>query len=211
MSRLFSRHSFHKVEPGEAGYKSPTATQYRILRGKRAGEIVSNAERVRLTKGAHPTKLSAERKAGTRPYVSAATEAQARKQIETRARFSRVGKWTRPNELRGRHPFLNTSGAEQSAIFKGRDLAVMQTYRDDVYGRYDIEGNLTVPGALQTGDGSQLTKYRRLKIHDVDGNRVYPETDVKKLQAWWNRKSVRARNRFESELFYNNRARAEAA
>jgi hypothetical protein len=69
---------------------------------------------------------------------------------------------------------------------------------------------LTVRGALQTGDGSALAKYRRLKIYDVNGNRVYPETDVKKLQAWWNRKSVRARNRFESELFYNNR-RAEAA
>jgi hypothetical protein len=210
MARLFSRRSFHKVQPGETGYKSPTATQFRILRGKRAGEVVSNAERVRLTKGTHPSKLAAERKAGVRQYASAATEAQARKQIETRARFSRVGKWLHPQEVTGRHTFLNTSGVEQSARFKGRDLAIMQTYRDDVHGRYNIEGELTVPGALQTGDGSQLAKYRRLKIHDVDGNLVKPETDIKKLQAWWNRKSVRARNRFESDLFQSGEL-AEAA
>jgi hypothetical protein len=208
MSRLFSHRSFHKVRPGETGYKSETATQFRILRGKRAGEIVSNAERVRLTKGAHPSKLAAERKAGTRGYVSAATEAQAKAQIETRARFSRVGKWLHPNEVTGRHPFLNMSGVEQAAIFKGRPLAIMQTYRDDVHGRYDIDGNLTAPGALQTGDGSQLAKYRRMKIYDVNGNRVYPETDVKKLQACWNRKSVRARNQFEKELFQSGEAEA---
>jgi hypothetical protein len=141
MARLFSRRSFHKVKPGETGYKSPTATQFRIVRGKRAGEVVSNAERIRLTKGAHPSKLAAERKAGQRGYVSAASEAQARAQIATRARFSRVGTWLHPNEVTGRHPFLNTSGAEQSATFKGRPLAVMQTYREDVHGRYDIDGN----------------------------------------------------------------------
>jgi hypothetical protein len=172
--------------------------------------IPHSSRQARLRFGAHPSKVAAAHKAG-RPYASVATEAQARAQIATRARFSRKDTWLKPDEVTGRHVFLNTSGVEQSAKFKGRDLAVMQTYREDVHGRYDIEGNLTVPGALQTGDGSALAKYRRLKIHDVDGNRIKPETDVKKLQAWWNRKSVRARNQFESELFYNTRQRAEAA
>jgi hypothetical protein len=199
--RLWKPGSFRKVKPGEQGYVSKTATKYRILRGKRAGEVVSNAERFKLRFGLHPSKVSAEHKAGKRRYASIATEAQARKQITTRARFSRVGTWLHPNEVRGRHPFLNTSGVEQAAIFRGRPLAVMQTYRDDVHGRYNRYGELTVPGALQTGNGSQLVKYRRMKIYDENGNRVYPETDVKKLQAWWNRKSVRARNQFEKDLF----------
>jgi hypothetical protein len=117
------------------------------------------------------TKLAAERKAGTRRYASAATEQQARAQIETSRRFSRVGKWLHPKQVTGRHPFLNTAGVEQAATFKGRDLAVMQTYREDVHGRYDRDGVLTVPGALQTGDGRELAKYRRMKIYDADGNR----------------------------------------
>jgi hypothetical protein len=49
-----------------------------------------------------------------------------------------------------------------------------------------------------------------MKIHDVDGNRVYPETDIKKLQAWWNRKSVRARNLFERDLFQSKELEAAA-
>jgi hypothetical protein len=210
VSRLFSRRSFHKVKPGETGYKSPTATQYRILRGKRAGEVVSLAEHHKLVYGAHPTKLSALLKAGKRRYKTTASEAQAQAQIKTRARLSRVGKWLHPNEVKGRHPFLNTAGVEQSAKFKGRDLAVMQTYREDVHGRYDREDTLIVPGALQTGDGSELAKYKRMKIYDADGNRVFPETDIKKLQAWWNRKTVRARNRFEADLFQSGELEAAA-
>jgi hypothetical protein len=210
MARLWKPGSFRKVKPSETGYKSKTAPQYRILRGKRAGEVVSNAERFRLRFGAHPSKVSAAHKAGSRKYKSAATEAQARKQITTHARFSRVGKWLHPNEVTGRHPFLNTSGVEQSATFKGRPLAIMQAYREDAHGRYDREGVLLIPGALQTGDGRELAKYRRMKIHDVDGNRVYPETDIKKLQAWWNRKSVRARNLFERDLFQSKELEAAA-
>jgi hypothetical protein len=207
------RSSFRKVRPGQPGYKSETATQYLVLRGKRRGEVISNAERVRLQTGLHPTALAKAHKAG-RPYKGgAAAEAQAKAQIETRGRISRKGKWLHSDQVTGRHPFLNTSGVEQSAIFKGpRDLAIMQMYREDVHGRYDREGKLIVPGALQTGDGSKLAKYKRMKNYDIDGNRVYPETDIKKLQAWWNHKSTRARNRFESELFYNDRSeRAEAA
>jgi hypothetical protein len=141
--------------------------------------------------------------------VSAATETQAKAQIATRARFSRVGKWLHPAEVTGRHVFLNTVGIEQSAIFKGRDLAVMQTYREDGYGRYDIEGELIKPGALQTGDGSSLG-YKRMKIHDANGSRVYPETDIKKLQAWWNRKSTRARNLYEQALYQSGELEAAA-
>jgi hypothetical protein len=210
MSRLWKPGSFRKVKQGEPEYVSRTAPHYRILRGKRAGEVVSNAERFKLRFGAHPSKVSAAHKAGKLKYKSAATEAQASAQIKTHARFSRVGKWLRPKEVTGRHVFLNTAGVEQAARFKGRDLAVMQTYREDVHGRYDSEGALIIPGALQTGDGRELAKFKRMKIHDADGNRVYPETDIEKLLAWWNRKSTRARNRFESELFYNTRM-AEAA
>jgi hypothetical protein len=73
--------------------------------------------------------------------------------------------------------------------------------REDVHGRFDKEGNVIVPGALQTGDGSVLKKYDRMDIRDVNGVRVRPETNVTKLRRWWDGLSVRQRNAFESELY----------
>jgi hypothetical protein len=224
MSRLFSRRSFHKVKPGEAGYKSPTATQFRILRGKRAGEVVSNAERTRLTKGAHPRIISAEHKAGKRTYVSAATEAQAEKQIATRKSpefikrlkeragkrreernkndFSlfdrRLNRWRGFRNETAVHVFLNKAGVTDRREFKGRNLAIAQVYRVDWYGPDED----TKTGAVFTGDGSALAKYDHIVVRDIDGNDVHFETDVEKLQTWWHGMSRRQRNAFEAELFY---------
>jgi hypothetical protein len=202
MARLWKSSSFRKLKPGDPGYVSATATKWRIIRGKDAGAIVSNAEKVKRTKGAHPSKLSAARKAGTLGYKSAATEAQATKQRATHRLFSRKFQWLRTTAP-ATHPFLNKAGIEQSASFRGRDLAIMQGYRDDVCGRIGRYGETKEPGALQSGDGSALKKYDHIKIYDVDGNRVRPETDVNKLRQWWDRKSVRQRNEFERELFYS--------
>src|ERR1700687_2494268 len=83
-SRLLKPPSFVKLKPGEAGYKSKTAPQYRILRGAHKGEVVSKAGRIRLIFGLHPTKLAEEHRAGLRAYKTAASEAQAKKQIEYR-------------------------------------------------------------------------------------------------------------------------------
>lgn len=228
MSRLFSRRSFHKVKPGETGYKSKTADQFRILRGKRKGDVVSNAERVRLTKGAHPSELSAAHKAG-KPYVSAASEAQAAKQIATRKSpgFIKLlkARTARRREERNKKPFspfdrrlnrwrgfrnetavyvyLNKEGATGRREFKGRNLAIAQNYRHDWYGDPDflgIDGNPR--GAVFTGDGSALVKYDHIVVRDTDGDEVHFETDVEKLRAWWFGMSQRQRNAFGAELFY---------
>lgn len=188
-----------------------TATKYRVLRGKDAGAIISNAEKVKRTKGAHPSKLSAARKAGALGYKSAASQAQAREQVDTRRRFSRKGKWLHPEQVHGTHPFLNKAGVEQRAALNSRNLAIMQTYREDVHGRIDQYGVTTRPGALETGDGSALKKYDRIKIYDADGNRIYPETNINKLRRWWNGKSIRQRNDVERELFYLTQQRRQAA
>jgi hypothetical protein len=223
LRRLLRRSSFHKVRPGEPGYKSPTATQYRILRGKRAGEVVSNAERIRLTKGAHPTKIAAEHRAGVRRYASAASEAQAKAQIATRKKnraairernnkrpFSlsdrRLKRWRGFRNETAVHLFLNKQGATDSREFKGRNLAIAQNYRHDWYGTDDDES-----GAVFTGDGSALAKYDHIKVFDIDGNEVHFETDIEKLRAWWFGMSRRQRNEFERELFYLKDRRAEAA
>jgi hypothetical protein len=41
-----------------------------------------------------------------------------------------------------------------------------------------------------------------MKIKTVDGVRVFPETDGKKLRAYWDRLSERQRNDFEKEIYY---------
>jgi hypothetical protein len=170
--------------------KRDKAERYIVTHGKNAGAIISKAERIRRVFGLHPTKLAAERKAGRLGYGPKAEERAISKSVETRRRLSRKGVWLHPDEVRGRHVFLNKAGVEQRATTKGRDLAIMQTFREDVHGRFDVEGNQTVPGALQTGDGSALTKYDRMKIYDVDGNRIYPETNIKKLRRWRDGKTV---------------------
>jgi hypothetical protein len=203
---LWKPGSFRKLKPGDVGYVSKTATKFRVLRGKDAGAIIYNAEKIKRVSGLHPTKLSEARKAGLRGYKSAASEQQAKTQSETRK-----GKWVRPEQVHGTHPFLNKAGGEQRASLNSRNLAITQTYREDVHGRVDRYGVTTRPGALETGDDSALKKYDRTRIYDVDGNRIYPETNVNKLRRWWNGKSIRQRNDFERELFYLTQQRRQAA
>jgi hypothetical protein len=204
MSRLFSRRSFHKVKPGETGYKSPTATQFRILRGKRAGEIVSNAERVRLTKGAHPTKLAAEHKAGARAYVSAAAEAQAAKQIKYRqARREQFGAPQYHGVPTHSIAYLNTAGHIAHDYFSGKNLMTMHLYRD----AYDR--------AIYTGDGSELAKFRDRVIvtyrgpglpnYHNKGAIVFPETNLKKILKHRDGMTARQRLQFDADRNYRHR------
>jgi hypothetical protein len=162
--------------------------------------FVTVTKRRDFLEGIGHTLAAAQRKAGIRGYKTAASRAKAREQIRTRRRFKRD--WSDPNDVSGTHPFLNKAGDEQTATFKGRDLVIMQEYRTDWYGRLDNYGIKTRHGAIDTGDGFALRKYDRIKIFDVDGKRVRPDTDVRKLQRWWNGKSARQRNNFERELFY---------
>jgi hypothetical protein len=220
MSHHWKPGSFRKVKPSETGYKSKTAPQYLILRGKRAGEVVSNAERFRLRFGLHPSKVSAEHKAGKRHYASAASEAQAKAQIATRKKHhhavierrnkkpfrlfdKRLNRWRGFRNETAVHVFLNKEGATDSREFKGRNLAIAQNYRADWYGSENVQ---TLAGghggAVFTGDGSALEKYDHIAVYDVDGDQVHFETDVEKLRAWWLGMSRRQRNEFEKELFY---------
>jgi hypothetical protein len=196
--RLWKSGSF---KPLYVGGKRDKARRYIVTHGKDTGEIISLAERSKRVLGLHPEKLAKERKAGRLGYGPKLEERVIPKSVITRRRFSR-DHWSNPNDVYGRHPFLSKDGFEYVRPFNGRPLAFMQTYRTDWYGRLDDYGVKVRLGAIDTGDGSALKKYDRLKIYDADGNRVHPETDVKKLQRWWNGKSARQRENFEKELFY---------
>jgi hypothetical protein len=209
--RLWKPGSFRILKPGDPGYVSKTATRFRVLRGAAGGAIISNAEKIKRTKGAHPKKLAAGRAAGVYPYKSAVSEAQAAKQIKTRSRLSRVGTWLHPEQVHGTHIFLSKDGTEQRRELNGRPLAIMQTYREDVHGRFDKGGKQVIAGGLQTGDGSALKKYDRMVIRDVNGNHIRPETNIKKLRRWWDSKTVRQRNRFEEELFQSGEGETRMA
>jgi hypothetical protein len=200
--RLWKAGSF---KPLKVGGKRDKARRYVVTHGKDAGSIISLAERSKRIFGLHPEKLAKERKAGRLGYGPKLEERAIPKSVTTRRRFSRKGKWLHPEEVTGRHIFLNKDGDEQHATFCAHNLAIMQTLREDIYGRIDVHGIITIPGALETGDGSALKKYDRIKIYDVDDVQVFPETDIQKLLRWWNGKTVRQRNAFERELFYPTR------
>jgi hypothetical protein len=203
MTRLWKPGTFKKVKPSETGYVSNTAPHYRILRGKRAGEVVSNAERFKLRFGAHPTKVSAERKAGKRRYATAASEAQAAKQIKTRQ--SRKEQFAEPQyHIPPTHAIVyqNTAGEIAHDYFTGKNLMIMHLYRD----AYDH--------AVFTGDGSGLAKFKHKIIVTYDGPglrnyrnkgvRIYPETNLKRILA--KRASMTARElaKFESDRNYRH-------
>jgi hypothetical protein len=152
------------------------------------------------TQGAHPTKLAAERKVNPfAVYKTAASREQARTQREKRAPFTRPD-WKRPSQVTGEHTFLNKAGIRQTEKFRGHWLAVMQGYRDAAFIAMH-------PG----GDGVDLKKYDRYKIKSVSGERVYPETDAKKLRRYWDGLSERQRNEFEREMYYLKEKMAAAA
>jgi hypothetical protein len=201
--RLWKPGSFRKVKPGEQGYVSKTATKYRILRGNRAGEVVSNAERFKLRFGLHPKKLAAERKAGLRSYKSAASEAQAKKQIEYRQK--RKEQFAEPQYHRTpTHAIVyqNTDGETAHDYFWKKHLVTMHLYRD-AYER-----------ALYTGDDTDLKKFKHKIIITYDGPglrnyynkgiRVYPETNLKKILAKRASMTAHERARFDADRNYRH-------
>jgi hypothetical protein len=201
--RLWKPGSFRKVKPGEQGYKSKTAPQYRILRGSRAREVVSKAERFKLRFGLHPTRLSAERKAGVRSYKSAASEAQAKKQIEYRQK--RKQQFAEPQYHRTpTHAIVyqNTDGEIAHDYFWKKPLVTMHLYRD------------AYEHALYTGDDTDLKKFKHKIIITYDGPglrnyynkgiRVYPETNLKKILAKRASMTAQERARFDADRNYRH-------
>jgi len=78
--------------------KGSKGARYFLPGAPKTAPTISRTEFIKRKYGAAPKVLAAKRKAGLREYETAASEEQARKQIETRRRFSRVGTWRRPNE-----------------------------------------------------------------------------------------------------------------
>jgi hypothetical protein len=116
--RLWKPSSF---KPLKVDGKRDSRERYIVTRGKDAGAIISKAERIKRVFGLHPTKLAAERKAGHRSCKSAASEAQAKKQIEFRQK--RKGQFAEPHITgpQSTPSFTKTDGQIASDFF-GKNL-----------------------------------------------------------------------------------------
>jgi len=147
--------------------------------------------------------LAAERKAGLRGYETAASEEQAAKQIKTKAAHRE--QLSQPHY--GKAPtnaivYQNTNGDIAHDYFWKKNLATMHQYRD----AYDQ--------AIHTGDGTKLRKFKDRIIITYDGPglsnyhnkgaRVYPETNLKKLQTKRAGMTDRERARFDADRNYRH-------
>jgi hypothetical protein len=150
--------------------------------------------------GLSPTKLAEARKAGERGYKNAASEEQAKKTIATRKfsrRFRRADKWLQ-NEAH-EHTFVDRNGRWASELFRGRDLAVMQEYREDWQ------------HALKFNDTRMLDRYKKIIIRNTSGEQIFPATDLETIRKFDDGLSKRMRNRFEREVNYLTKRDALAA
>jgi hypothetical protein len=183
-----------------------TASEFIAVPGtKRAKWFLPNApgtpEISRYTRelklhGISPRKLAAARKAGERGYKNAASEEQAKKTIVTRKRFHREP------ELKGKtyeHTFVDRNGRWASELFRNRNLAVMQVYRDD----WKL--------ALKLDDASLLKRYKKMIIRNTSGGQVFPATDLETIRNFLESQHGRMRNRFEREVNYLTKRDALAA
>lgn len=168
---------------------------------KKSVTISKNQFRFKQT-GFTPEKLAQEHRAGTREYTpgnhktAAAVEAQARAQIATRARFARSKYF---KNVEHEHPFIDQNGRQRSELFRGRDLAIMQEYRDD----WQL--------ALRINDASLLKRYKKMIVRNASGEQVFPATDLDTIRQSLNRMTPRRRNRFEREVNYLTKRDALAA
>jgi hypothetical protein len=150
--------------------------------------------------GISPEKLAAAHKTGERGYKTAASEEQAKKTIATRKfsrRFRRADKWLQ-NEAH-EHTFVDRNGRWASELFRGRDLAIMQEYREDWQ------------HALKFNDTRMLDRYKKIIIHNTSGEQIFPATDLETIRKFDEKLSTRMRNRFEREVNYLTKRDALAA
>jgi hypothetical protein len=182
--RLYSRLSF---KPLMVGGKRDPKKRFIVVRGKDKGtaenpKIISYAEMIARTQGAHPSKLAAERKAGFRVYKSAASEQQAKTQIDTRRKRREQFELDQYHRVPSNPiPYQNTDGEIAYDYSAGKYLMIMHLYRD------------AYEHALYTGDASGLRKFKHkiiitysgpsLPNYHNKGVRVYPETNLKKILA----------------------------
>jgi hypothetical protein len=199
---------FRKLSPAELLKigRSPKSERYvEIERGarltKKTPTISKRQFRTKET-GLTPERLAKAHRAGERAYKArpgstpAATEAQARAQSETRARFRRHPEF---RLVEHEHTFIDQTGRWRSELFRGRDLAIMQEYRKD----WKL--------ALRINDASLLKRYKKMIIRNTDGVQVFPATDLDTIRRFHDRLSPRMRARFEREVFYLTKRDALAA
>lgn len=197
---------FRKLSPAELLKigQSPKSERY-IERGARLTKktpTISKRQFRTKEAGLTPERLAKAHRAGEREYKArpgstpAATEAQARAQSETRARFRRHTEFA---EVEHEHTFIDQTGRWRSELFRGRDLAIMQEYRKD----WKL--------ALRINDASMLKRYKKMIIRNTDGDRVYPATDLDTIRRFHDSLTPRMRARFEREVFYLTKRDALAA
>jgi hypothetical protein len=122
-----------------------------------------------------------------RGYKSAASETQVSAAIKTRMRFKRPAEFA---ETAATHTFINADGREQTEIFKGRDLAIMQEYRKDWL------------NALRENDASLLARYRHRIIKNAAGVPVFPATSLKTIRKTLDGMTEALRSAFMAEVQY---------
>lgn len=148
-------------------------------------------------------KAAAERQAGARSYKTAASERQAKAQIKTRVSIKErlaLDQYIREPT----HPitYLNTDGVIAHDYFTGTHLVTMHNYRD------------AFDRAIAIGDESGLRKFKTKVIITYDGpglrnydNKnavVFPESNLKKIQAVLAKMTPRERARFDADRNYRH-------
>lgn len=96
--------------------------------------------------------------------------------------------------------FLNRDGRLQSAVFAGDDLLAMQKYRDLVERVRKTKGR-------DAAANRDLAAFGKTEIHDVNGNRIHPETDPRRLVAEWASLSKSQKAERERIVFYSRKRR----
>jgi hypothetical protein len=117
-----------KAVPGSKG------ARYFLPGAPKTAPTISRAQLVTKKYGAHPTKLAAERKAGVRPYASAASEAQAAKQIATKAEPARK----KARRAKAKRFARRSAASTKAGIAKGSDQRRKTLkYIDKMYAQHE--------------------------------------------------------------------------
>jgi hypothetical protein len=153
--------------------------------------------------GVSPAKAAKLRRQGVLEYsgnTAAQKESRAKAaSSQRRTRFLKSSRLQRRpdfDEISHVHTFYGTDGVQHEHAFSGRNLAIMQQYRDDWH----------EPLILYNRD--MLKIYATLDIRDISGQRVFPETDLDRLRSYLDRLSARQRPRFEAAVYYLTEAAA---
>ncbi len=177
-----------------------------IRAGERVSKHVEHAERTRFKIHAYSRELLL---LPARPSQQQLDEARRRAGLSEAqfARYRREGRvsasaWEKPKGSRvyvyrgpqsWRHAFINDRGVIQRASVSGENLVAMQDYRENVSLARRLNDNTPLDGWKKAWPEG---------VYDDSGERIYPSTDLKQINARIARMSPRERAQYESEVEY---------